>query len=98
MTDIRQLMCSCAFFLYSYTADLLLRNVLLSFVKEELIKGKEGMQLLSISFELQNNQKNNMNIDIGETTRIHIKDLSTNEKVVFFQDVRQIYCNITVSN
>jgi hypothetical protein len=76
----------------------LLRNVLLSFVKEDLIKDKEGIQLLSISFELQNNQKNNVNIDIGETTRKYLKDLSMNEKQLFFQDVRQIYCNITVSN
>ncbi|CAF1225658.1 unnamed protein product [Rotaria sordida] len=73
----------------------LLRNVLLSFVKEELIRDKESIQLLTVSFELQNNQKNNINIDVGETTRMCIKDLSPNEKVVFFEDVRKIYCNIT---
>ena len=67
-------------------------------MKEELVKDKDGIELLSISFELQNNQKNNINMDVGETTRSCIKELSTNEKVVFFQDVRQIYCSITVSN
>jgi hypothetical protein len=74
----------------------LLRNVLLSFVKEENMKDKEGLQLLSISFELQNNQKNNTNIDVGESTRTCINNLSVNEKVIFFQDVRQVYCTITV--
>ena len=76
----------------------LLRNVLLSFVKEELVKDKEGAQLLSISFDLQNNQKNNMSIDIGETTRTYTKDLSVNEKTIFFQDVRQVFCSIAVSD
>ena len=42
--------------LYSECCNLL-SNVLLSFVKQELIKGKEGIQLLSISFELQNNRQ-----------------------------------------
>ncbi|CAF1074423.1 unnamed protein product [Adineta steineri] len=73
----------------------LLHNVLLSFVKEEVLKDKNGIQLLSISFDLQNNQKKNLNIDIGETTRLHISSLTVNEKTVFFQDVRQIYCTIT---
>ena len=76
----------------------LLRNVMLSFVKEELSKDKEGTDLLSVPFELQNNQKNNVNIDIGETTRTYIKDLTVSEKTNFFQDVRQVYCTITVSN
>ncbi len=76
----------------------LLRDILLAFVKEELLKDKEGIQLLCISFELQNNQKNNINIDVGENTRINIKHLSMNEKASFFQDVRLIYCTMTVSN
>ncbi len=63
----------------------LLHNLLLSFVKEEIVKDKERIELLCISFELQNNQKNNSNIDIGETTRTYIKDLSPNEKVTFFE-------------
>ncbi|CAF3425785.1 unnamed protein product [Rotaria sp. Silwood2] len=73
----------------------LLRNLLLSFVKEETLKDKEGIQLLSVSFELHNNQKNNIDIDIGESTRTCINNLSVNEKVTFFQDVRQIYCTMT---
>lgn len=75
----------------------LLRNLLLSFVKEEILKDKEGIQLLSISYDLQSNQKNSLNIDIGESTRTYINKLSVNEKTSFFQDVRQIYCTITVS-
>ena len=43
-------------------------------------------------------KKNNVNIDIGETTRTYIKDLSVSEKTHFFQDIRQVYCTITVSN
>lgn len=76
----------------------LLRNLFLAFVKEEIVKDKEGIQLLSLSFELQNNQKTNSNIDVGEITRTYIKELSSNEKVIFFQDVRQIYSSIAVSN
>jgi len=75
----------------------MLRNILFSFVKEEIVKDKDGIQLLSISFDVQNNQKNNVNIDVGETTRMCIKDLSSNEKTVFFQDIRQIYSTITVN-
>jgi len=71
---------------------------MLSFVKEELLKDKENTDLLSVSFELQNCQKNNANIDIGETNRTYIKDLSVSEKTIFFQDIRQVYCTITVSN
>ena len=76
----------------------LLRNLLLAFVKEEVLKDKEGIQLLSLSFELQNNQKPNSDIDVGETTRLYIRELSTNEKVIFFQNVRDIYTTIAVSN
>ncbi|CAF2854754.1 unnamed protein product [Rotaria sp. Silwood2] len=73
----------------------LLRNIMLSFVKEELLQDKEGSDLLSVSFELQNSQKNNVNIDIGETTRTYIKDLSVSEKTNFFHDIRQVYCTMT---
>ncbi|CAF4607013.1 unnamed protein product [Rotaria socialis] len=73
----------------------LLRNIMLPFVKEELLKDKEGSDLLSVSFEHQNSQKNNANIDIGETTRTYIKDLSASEKAIFFQNIRQVYCTIT---
>lgn len=76
----------------------LLRNIMLSYVKEEILKDKEGSALFSVSFELQNSQKNNAHIDIGETTRTHVNDLSVSEKANFFQEVRQIYCTITVSN
>jgi hypothetical protein len=76
----------------------LLRNIMLSFVKEELLKDKQNIDLLSVSFELQNSQKSNVNIDIGETTRTYIKDLSASEKTNFFQDIHEVYCTITVSN
>jgi hypothetical protein len=58
---------------------------MLSFVKEELLKDKENSDLLSVSFELQNCPKNNANIDIGETSRTYIKDLSVSEKTIFFK-------------
>ncbi|CAF1602250.1 unnamed protein product [Rotaria sp. Silwood1] len=74
--------------LYGECCNLLL-NIMLSFVKEELLKDKEGSDLLSVPFELQNSQKNNVNIDIGETTRTYIKDLSVSEKTNFFPDIRQ---------
>ncbi|CAF4148664.1 unnamed protein product [Rotaria magnacalcarata] len=73
----------------------LLPNIMLSFVKEELLKDKEGSDLLSVSLEHQNSQENNANIDIGETTRTYIKDLSASEKAIFFQNIRQVYCTIT---
>ena len=82
--------------LYSQCCNLL-RNVLLAFIKEEMVKDKEGADLLSIAFELQNNQRSNAYIDIGETTRMYIKNLTVNEKTVLFQDIRQIYCTMTVS-
>ncbi|CAF1525367.1 unnamed protein product [Rotaria sordida] len=75
----------------------ILRNVLLCFVKEEVVAGKQGSQLLSISYELQNNQRIDSKIEIGESTRKYLSDLSSNEKIAFYKDVREIYCTITVS-
>ncbi|CAF1531235.1 unnamed protein product [Adineta ricciae] len=72
-----------------------LRSVLLCFVKEELVANKQGTQLLSISYELQNSQRIDGKIDIGESTRNCLHDLSVSEKAVFYKGAREIYCTIT---
>ena len=75
-----------------------LRSVLLCFVNDEVIAFKQGTQLLSISYELQNNQRIDSKIEIGESTRNCLNHLSSNEKTAFYKDIREIYCTITVSN
>ncbi|CAF1285781.1 unnamed protein product [Rotaria magnacalcarata] len=72
----------------------ILRSVLLCFVKEDLVAFKQGTQLLSISYELQNNQRIDSKIEIGESTRNCLTDLSSNEKIAFYKDAREIYCTI----
>jgi hypothetical protein len=75
----------------------LLRNVLISFIKDEFITNKTVKQLLSITLDSQANQKPDSKLEIGETTRNELKEMSTNDKTTFFKDARVIYLNIAVS-
>jgi hypothetical protein len=75
----------------------LLRNVLITFIKDDLITNKTVKQLLSITLDSQADQKPDSKLEIGETTRNELKEMSTNEKTTFFKDARAIYLTIAVS-
>ncbi|CAF2442928.1 unnamed protein product [Rotaria sp. Silwood2] len=72
----------------------LFRNVLISFIKDDLIMNKTVKQLFSITLDSQANQKLDSKLEIGETTRNELKEMSTNDKATFFSDVRLIYLTI----
>ncbi|CAF4034203.1 unnamed protein product [Rotaria sordida] len=72
----------------------LFRNVLISFIKDDLIMNKTVKQLFSITLDSQANQKPDSKLEIGETTRNELKEMSTNDKATFFNDVRLIYLTI----
>ena len=75
----------------------LLRNVLISFIKDDLIMNKTVKQLLSLTLDSQSNQKPDTKLEIGEITRNELKKMSTNDKTMFLKDVRAIYLTIAVS-
>ncbi|CAF3008436.1 unnamed protein product [Rotaria sp. Silwood2] len=73
----------------------LLKNVLNSFIKDDLSTNKTVQQLLSISFDSQANQKPDSKLAIGEVTRNVFNEMATNEKNMFLKDVRDIYIIIS---
>lgn len=75
----------------------LFQNVLISFIKDDLLTNKTVKQLLSISFDSQANQKPYSKLAIGEATRNELKEMPTAEKTIFFKNVRDIYITITIS-
>ncbi|CAF3132982.1 unnamed protein product [Rotaria sp. Silwood2] len=75
----------------------LFRNILISFIKDDLLTNKTVKQLLSISFDSQANEKPDSKLEIGEITRNELQEMPTNEKITFMQDVRDIYKTIAVS-
>ncbi|CAF2034039.1 unnamed protein product [Rotaria magnacalcarata] len=72
----------------------LFRNILISFIKDDLLTNKTVKQLLSISFDSQANEKPDSKLEIGEITRNELQEMPTNEKIKFMQDVRDIYKTI----
>ncbi|CAF1138765.1 unnamed protein product [Rotaria magnacalcarata] len=80
--------------LYEECTDFL-RNVLQCFVKDDLLINKTGKQLLTVQFDVQLNQKLESKIEIGDSTRLALNELSANDRNVFFKDVRDIYIMIT---
>ncbi|CAF4606039.1 unnamed protein product [Rotaria sp. Silwood2] len=75
----------------------LFRNVLISFIKDDLIMNKTVKQLFSITLDSQANQKPDSKLETDETTRNELKEMSTNDKATFFKDARLIYLTIAVS-
>ncbi|CAM4933136.1 unnamed protein product [Rotaria socialis] len=72
----------------------LFRDILISFIKDDLLTNKTVKQLLSISFDSQADEKPDSKLAIGEITRNELQEMSTNEKIKFMQDVRDIYKTI----
>ncbi|CAF4588684.1 unnamed protein product [Rotaria sp. Silwood2] len=72
----------------------LFRNVLISFIKDDLIMNKTVKQLFSITLDSQANQKPDSKLETDETTRNELKEMSTNDKATFFKDARLIYLTI----
>lgn len=83
--------------LYEECTDFL-RNVLQCFVKDELLVNKTGKQLLAIQFDSPSSQKQEAKLEIGESTRAVLSEISTNDRNLFFKDVRDIYTTIAVSS
>ncbi|CAF4274243.1 unnamed protein product, partial [Rotaria sp. Silwood2] len=73
----------------------LIRRVLSCFINEDLIKNKTLNELMKISFHNQANQKCDLELDIGEATRLGLNNLSNEENKQFFSDIRNIYSSIT---
>lgn len=76
----------------------LFRNVLLSFIRDDLVTNKSTKQLLAIQLDLQANEKQDSKLEIGEITRKEFKEMSMADKATFMKDARDIYRTIAVSN
>ncbi|CAF1660527.1 unnamed protein product, partial [Adineta ricciae] len=73
----------------------LIRRLFSCFIREDLIKHKSIDAFMNISYYSQENQKCDATINIGETTRRYLHELSVEEKQEFFHTTRTIYFSIT---
>ena len=65
-----------------------LQNLLLKFVKPSVMKDTE---LLSINFKFLENQKEDVDISIGNAAFSIVTNLKQDEKIEFYKNVRQYY-------